>query len=53
MKKERWLGLQIALGLFVLLVSVPVALPVVMVLATLDQRRKRAAARNFICLSCG
>ncbi len=52
MKKERWLGLKIALGLIVLLVSLPVALPVVMVLATLDQRRIRAAARNFICLSC-
>ncbi len=53
MKKERWLGLQITLAFIVLLVSLPVALPVVLVLATLDGRRMRATARKFVCLSCG
>jgi hypothetical protein len=53
MRKERWLGLQITLTFIVLLVFLPVVLPVLLVLETLDGRRMRAAARKFVCLSCG
>ena len=53
MKKQRWLDLKIALAMIVLLVFLPVALPVAVVLTILDDRRMRAAARKFVCLSCG
>jgi hypothetical protein len=53
MKKQRWLDLKIALGMIVLLVLLPVALPVAVVLTILNDRRMRAAVRKFACLSCG
>ncbi len=54
MKKRRWLDdIKIALAMIVLLVFLPVALPVAAVLTLLDDRRMRAAARRFVCLSCG
>ena len=53
MKKQRWLDLKIALVIIVLVVFLPVVLPVVAILAILDDRRMRAAARKFVCLSCG
>ncbi len=54
MQKHRWLDdIKITLAMIVLLVILPVGLPVAAVLTILDDRRMRAAARKFVCLSCG